>query len=193
MFPEPLVRLGIAHAFLETVRASEPNLLKQLAAARANAALAAETEPAALEGWVFLRRHRHLNDGMLQVIGLQAFRSLWRQTMLRLSDEQTLKPLIDGAIALFGRTPQALTKIVPRAWALAFREAGNVVVEPSDIPNQAFLRLVGFPPDVFEGGFIEGIAGCLEAFYDLCDASGDVSIAPAPSAVADVVYVLRWR
>ncbi|MBN1961261.1 MAG: hypothetical protein JW841_09955 [Deltaproteobacteria bacterium] len=190
---EPAIRVKIAKAFINTVRVTEPNLLKQLVYKTASDTADLKTYAIQVveNDWLPLWRQKHFNDSMLQVIGFPAFRLLWRQTMLRLVDGPTLKPLFDGAITLFGRTPQALTKIVPRIWSLALRDVGQVKLENSVSSNQACLKLENVPIAV-DDGFIEGVAGCFEAFYDLCDADGKVEIASQKASTHQIVYLLNW-
>ena len=192
MDAEPVVRAAVARAFFETVKSTEPSLLTQLAAVGTVDIFEAIDETAH-EGWVPLRRHSQLNDAALQIIGVRAFRAVWRGAMLRLCEESTLKPLFDGAIRLFGRTPDGLIKIGPRAWSQLLRAAGEIVLDPAQASGLACVRLVGLPADVFAGGsFVEALAGCFEAFSDLCDVKGEVAITRRIPAEGSAVYVLSW-
>ena len=127
------------------------------------------------------------------LLGELGYRALWRATMAASFEKAPLNELIAGVLRLFGATPQALTTMTPRGWAAVSRDAGAIVWMPADRKGGAMLRLVGFPPQFAQDGvFAHGLAGCFEAYFDVCRIHGAVEITEHDSALGTATYFLRW-
>jgi hypothetical protein len=192
MANEPAIRAAITKDFLDTVEAAEPDLMAQITSAVPLTTVGDLTRLTRL-GWISMGDHLALNEAAHRVVGDTTFRALWRRSMLRSFDHSTLKPLLDGAVRLFGLSPAGMTKIAPRAWALVSRDCGELVLEPSSRPNEARVVLAHFPPPLFRSRtFIVGLAGAFECFYDLSAVRGEVSITNERPDEGSAVFELRW-
>lgn len=193
MIEEPAIRAAITIDHLETIRATEPHLLAQIASVAPPGTLDAMNRMTRLS-WIPMRQHMRLAEATRQIIGPWEHRALWRRTALRILQQPGLETLIDGTIRLFGLTPQGLSKVTPRTWGLVSRACGKLTLEPSPAQNQARIVLTDFPPELFATGtFAEGLAGCFEAVYELCDTQGQIIIAKQNLEAGAATFHMIWR
>jgi len=193
MSDQPAIPTAVARNFTLTLGEQHPAVeeaARSLLDARVVAALQSEPH----EAWLPIAAHMRYQQHVYERLGGEAFRRVWRRSMGRTFELPILATLLDAATRLFGAGPLALTKISMRAWVVASRNAGRVELEPVHEPGSAVLRLLDFPPLLFESrAFFEGFAGCYEAFYDVCGADGTLHIVDFDPETRSARFVLRWN
>lgn len=151
-------------------------------------------ESASRVQWLPLEHHTQLNDRALDALGRQQFQKVWRWAMLRVVESKTLRATVTGALRLFGATPASLIKLAPRAWDLLARDAGKLTVNIDQDQANGRMTLTDFPMEHFRSGsFAEGLVGVIESFLDICETSGEVTLASNTPAVGRAVYEITWR
>jgi hypothetical protein len=83
-----------------------------------------------------------------------------------------------------GLSPQGLFKMAPQGWTRAFRDAGDLAVQP-DGPEALHVDLVGLPEEMQDRSYVLTIGTCLYALLDACKVAGEVQVlAPPPGSGA---------
>lgn len=95
--------------------------------------------------WVPLAWDKELHHTLFDLGGVDAVHRLNRVTFLESTGGPLFGPLVGGALAVFGVTPRALMKVVPKGWGVASRNLGTfrvpvnddgvTVVEHVDVPE----------------------------------------------------------
>ncbi len=88
-----------------------------------------EIRAAGLLAWMPMRVYADLIDATRTALGSRGSRQFWRDMMTSSFERQLLKPLLDGALRLYGRTPASLLRRAPQAWSLVSRDGGKIHVE----------------------------------------------------------------
>jgi hypothetical protein len=95
-------------------------------------------------------------------LGVEGARAFWRKSLHDSIDQPLIRPLAVGAMYLFGRSPEALYRRTPQAWALVMRRAGGMSTEPGADSKSIWLQVRDLPEEcrspallnMWEGGFI---------------------------------------
>jgi hypothetical protein len=126
-------------------------------------------------------------------LGVAGAREFWRWSLNSSINEPFMRPLASGALYLFGRTPAALYRRTPQAWALVTRGAGQMSTDPGPHPDSLWIRVYGLPAScrsmdllhMWEGGF----AG--EADFVDCDAQVQTDARALEVGAAD--FLVTWK
>jgi hypothetical protein len=117
--------------------------------------------------WLPAERHMAVTNAVQQILGATSAQSFWRDLMLLSFEGRLLKPLVQGGLRLFGRTPRAILRLSPQAYSLIARECGEISV--SDDRGRVRLDFNGLPGSLRTPGFVSLCHGnCLAvlAFVD---------------------------
>jgi hypothetical protein len=126
-------------------------------------------------------------------LGIEGAREFWRGSLHSSINEPFMRPLALGAVYLFGRTPAALYRRTPHAWALVTRGVGHISTEPEPQPASLWIRVHGLPAPcrsmdllhMWEGGF----AG--EADFVDCDAK--VQTDARGLELGEANFLVAWK
>lgn len=97
-------------------------------------------------------------------VGQEGAGRFWQAVMAAALDRALLKPLMTGAVGLYGRQPLTLMRFAGKAWGLVSRKCGQMTLEERGEGHALVLRNV--PPaiaehpafiDVWRGGSLEAI------------------------------------
>ncbi|WP_257460241.1 hypothetical protein [Archangium lipolyticum] len=148
-------------------------------------------------GWVPMEESMKLTEALHAALGTPGFRQFLSEQSERMASYPLLQTFFDGAVRLFGLTPQALLKWSTYAWEQAFRDSGRLVYQPhreSTEGGRVEMRLEDVPPLLLlEGTFAQALAGAFEMFLRRCERKGRVELRdPGPRATR-FVYDVSWE
>jgi len=171
MTTEPRVLASFLHGTLEVIDSMGGDLGVQVRAALKPEALE-EIENAWAAGWLPLAYDVELTSAFFRLAGPERACDAMRRNMAETFRKPTLRPIIDGAIRIFGLSPGKLFGWAPRVWPLIFKDAGALHVELGDA--RATIRLVDLPPGIADNvDYLHGTASAIAAVFDLVGVRGD--------------------
>jgi hypothetical protein len=143
--------------------------------ARVNGDTLQQVRAAGVFDWLPAELHLSLAEGARVALGAEGARRFWRDLM-RLSFERSLlKPLFDGGIRLFGRSPHGILRMTPQAYQLVTRACGRVRVEPGGGPGAVLLTFEDLPALLRTHTWVEICTGNCDATLDALQVTGSVT------------------
>jgi hypothetical protein len=188
---DPAVRAAFTQAALHAVLAAEPEV-----SARVRAALPAATLERVLDAgrgeWLPVAVDMDVTEAIAAVLGPERGAEFWRKSLLLTLDSPLLKPIVDGAIEIFGLAPEALLRWVPRGWSAVYRNCGNMTVLERGLRSGR----VGFdditPALLRSDVFIEALRASFEALFTVCHVYGEAKVDSLDRATRSAIYALTW-
>ena len=171
--------------------------LEPVVAGRVLARLAPETR-ATLErssrlAWLALEIDLELTHAIYAELGAAPAREMFRRNLSAALDTPILRSLAQGALRLFGASPARLFSWAPKAYSQIYRDCGEMKFA-SDGPGSARLELTRLPPVVAGSrDYLDGIAGAIEAGFDLMDLEGEVTIERLDPPAQRACFRLTWE
>jgi hypothetical protein len=183
----PRIRASHCLATQRTLRASDPGALERALASLPPPVRQALTEADTLElvpaGWDVA-----LVEAIGRELGTRATRALARATMLDSLRGPLLGTFLDGALRLFGKSPDRLFGWAGRIWGHVTSGCGAMRLVASG-PATATLVLEQAPDEVARPAYLDAVAGTLEAVFEVCEVEGEVSVALQPGGAR---FEARW-
>jgi len=99
-------------------------------------------------------------------------------------------PIISGAVAIFGRDPQRIFKVLPTGWNAAMRACGELKVDVT-AAGRVVLEIHHVPDEMRDRDLLLAIGGSFEVVFDECRTDGRCELEVRPPAEAPR-YVARW-
>lgn len=130
------------HSIGHVKRLPEPErtrLLDQLADLRT------EVRKASIFDWLDGELHIALADAIVAVLGRGRAIEFWRDVMLDAFSRALLRPIVSGAIAIHGGTPEAMLRMSPRAWSLVAKNGGEISVDADRTARRAVITFRRLP------------------------------------------------
>jgi hypothetical protein len=126
-----------------------------------------ELESASRVSWIPLHIDIELTECFFEVAGEErAFQAL-RDNLANALDSTVLKPLLDGAFAIFGRSPAKILRWTPKVWSLLYRNCGELSLAKSD-DHSAVLEATDLPPElVANANYMKGTAAAILGFFQV--------------------------
>ncbi|MFY0569715.1 hypothetical protein ACN28E_38620 [Archangium lansingense] len=150
-------------------------------------------------GWAGFRSKQNLklSDAIHHVLGNPGFRHFFTGLSGRMMTYPLLQSFFDGAVRLFGLTPQAMLKWTAYAWEQTFRDCGKIIYQPrreAVNDGKAEMVLEGFPPALLHTGtFSESLAGTFDMYLQRVSKNGRVDILSIDLEKGRVVYDISWQ
>jgi len=141
--------------------------------------------------WLPVECDVDITRAVVDVLGVEGNRRWSRDALLRSAHGPLLKPILEGAIALFGLTPHGLYRVTPRGFAMIYRNIGEVRYE---VVGDQHARIVheAIPPSLLEvPWYLEGIAGAFEAGYAFLGLEGEVRF-ELDAGLRTAHYDIHW-
>lgn len=140
--------------------------------------------------WIPFEDHLAVLEAIRKELGDEGFHAFCRDGMKELWSFPFLEPLLSGIVEVLGVTPETLLRLSARGWMTSFRRGGTLVYETLGVPKCGVLVLKGFPQKHLRSGTFErSIAGCFEAYFDLCGTDGEVDVSEEPD---ELRFIFRW-
>jgi len=147
-------------------------------------------------GWVPFEENMKLSDSMHQVLGSPGFRDVFASISDRMMSYPLLQTFFDGAMRLFGPTPQALLKWTTYSWDHVFKECGKITYQPRKETadgGRAEMVLEGFPSTLMRTGtFVESLAGTFDMYLRRVSKKGQVEIRGVDVDRGYAMYDISW-
>lgn len=141
--------------------------------------------------WIPFTDHLSVIDAIRRELGDEGFRAFCRDGMKEMWEMPFLEPLLTGVVQVLGVTPETLLRLSARGWMTSFRKGGSLLYETLGLPRCGVLVLKDFPREYLASGTFErSIAGCFEAYFDLCGTEGEVDVSEEPN---ELRFIFRWR
>jgi hypothetical protein len=158
--------------------AMKPELLKEL-------------ESASPVSWLPAGVDIELTERFLEVAGEErAFRAL-RDNMANALNSAVLKPMLDGAFVVFGRSPAKMLKWTSKMWSLLYRRCGQLVLARSG-DRSAVIEGIDLPPElVANANYMKGIAVALLGFFDILGIDAECDLRELGEGRAS--FLLSWK
>ncbi len=137
--------------------------------------------------WVDAAPFDRLKQVHLDTVGETRYVQFWRVYMTSVGENPLFKALFEGGRRIFGASPAALVKWMPRGWAVSTRACGSFDVDASDrsatitigdVPSCGRLRSTGLSSK-----------GTILGLWDLTGTEGTVDMDDA--RMSDGAFTLR--
>ena len=186
----PRMLASFVQGSLSTIDDLDADLGKQVRAAMKPETLE-ELESASRVGWLPLRVDVELTECFFEVAGEERALQILRDNMANTLDSMVLKPLLDGAFGIFGRSPAKILKWSPKAWYLLYRNCGQLVLAKSD-DRSAVLEGTDLPPElVASANYMKGVAAALLGFFDVLGIDAECELGKLGQGRA--TFSLTWK
>lgn len=186
---EPEVRVAQLKADLEVLHEIWPDRVERIRARLRPETLRA-IESATRLDWMPFAVDLEVVEAVHAEGGEAGTREWSRRALLRTARAPLLKPLVDGAVRLFGLEPGGVLRFAPRVWGTIFRHCGEMEVTAGE--REARVSLLRLPPPVRHHPFLVSIAGAVEAVCEICRVTGQVDFEPREPGSDRADFSLRW-
>jgi hypothetical protein len=128
-----------------------------------------------------------------EAVGVDGAHAFWRKSLCDSIDQPLIRPLAVGAMHLFGKSPAALLRRTPQAWALVMRRAGEMSTSPGPDDDSIWMHVRGLPEEcrspallnMWEGGFI--------GQSDFLKFEATVETNDRDLALGNADFLVRWK
>jgi hypothetical protein len=135
-----------------------------------------------------------LADAIVEGAGREGARGFWRKSLHDTIDVPFVRPLVHGALFLWGDTPAGLVRRTPHAWHLVTRGCGDFKAVEADEQNAIVFRSDNLAPLCRADSLIEMWAGGLEGQIDWVGVEGSVETRSRHFLERGVVeFIVRWK
>jgi hypothetical protein len=133
-----------------------------------------------------------LTDCFFEVAGEGRARRALRENLRQSCDKPLLKPVLDGARVLFGRSLVRAIAWAPKVWGLIYRDAGEMRVAARE-ERCVRLELRDIPRVIAESpNYLVGSAETFAGFFDVAGVTGSVELIGPDLSRRSSAFVLRW-
>jgi hypothetical protein len=187
----PVVRASFTQSALVTADSLDGDLGDRIRAAVPPASLA-QIESTSRLDWLSADLDMDVTEAVTQVLGRERSAHFWRGSLLDTMETPLLKPLVDGAIAIFGLSPGHLLKWAPRIWDAIYRNCGTMTVTQAT-GNTARIEYESIAPALRRSpAFIEALRASFETLFVLARTEGTVVVEEMDFGRARAIYGFSW-
>jgi len=133
-----------------------------------------------------------LTECFFAVAGWERAQAALRENVRRSFDQPLLRPLLDGARAIFGGSLMKSLSWAPRVWNLIYRDAGEMAVRERG-PGRLCLEVTDIPLAIGASrNYLAGSAATFAGFFDLAGVEGKVDLEGPDLATRSAAFFLSW-
>jgi len=160
--------------------------------------LRAEIRSMGMLSWVEADRFGTVVRVVHDALGPEGGSAFWRTTMADSVSRPLLRPLRDGALGMFGKSPASLFRFSRQAWSLVTRDLCTVrfqLLEAADAgPGESGGRVhfEGLAPEVDPAAFSLFGEGAASAVVQVLGFEGGAHVSDAPALDRQVLVDVRW-
>jgi len=192
--PIPHIRASWTRMFLEQMRRGLPTPDVQKILDRAGAGALAVLDQASPLGWLEADTHMGLLNAARDVLGATRNQSFWRTVTRESFDRPIFRALVQGTLALFGRSPTHVLKTIPKGWGLITTACGEITVTSPERSQHAEMLWQSIPTVVCRtDSFATAWVGSIHALLDVTQRAGDVQLDAKALSAGIARYDIRWR
>jgi hypothetical protein len=187
--PQPRILAG----FVQSTLAGVPAAARAGVRARLAPATLSSVEGSSRLSWVAIEVDVELTHAIYAELGAGRARELFRKSLSSALEAPILRSLVQGALRIFGATPERFYGWAPKAYAQLFRDAGEMRFEP-DEPGSARLELSGLPPVVAASrDYLDGMGAAVAAGFDVLGVKGEVTLERLDTGAGRACFRLLWE
>ena len=154
--------------------------LDPASALRVRARLAPESlavlERSSRLAWLPIEIDVELTHAIYVELGAGPAHELFRRNLAAALDSPILRSLAQGALRLFGASPERVFAWAPKAYTQIYRDSGTMRFQ-SEGAGVARLELSELPPAIATSrNYLDSVAGSIAAGFDLMGVKGEVEI-----------------
>lgn len=139
--------------------------------------------------WLPVRLDAELMEAIAAEGGLPAVHKLNSQAITKTIEGPLLRPLVEGAIKLFGFAPSALVRWTRHAYLQIYRDCGDVVVNE----ERTLVSVFGLPSYLRASApWLEGVAGALDGTVRVCRGDPKVTYTASDSDDTRVDFLVAY-
>ncbi len=168
MSASPRMLAGFIQSSLEAIEGMDAALGREVRA-RLKPETCEAIESASAISFISVDLDVELTECFFAVAGPIRARAALRENLRQSFDRPILKPILDGAFAVFGVSIARMIGWAPKVWGLIYRDAGEMVVSEAR-EGRVQLDLLGIPLVI--SGSPNYLLGSAETFAGFFDAAG---------------------
>jgi hypothetical protein len=135
-----------------------------------------------------------LANAILGGVGPNDARTFWRRSLRDSIEVPFMRPLVHGALFLWGDTPASLVRRTGQAWHLVTKNCGDFKAVKTGEPNSIVFRGENVAPSCRVPSLICMWAGGLEGQIDWIGAEGTVEPRSHKFEEEGIIdFVVRWK
>jgi hypothetical protein len=143
-------------------------------------------------GWVPLEMDVELTECFYRVAGAQRARQALRANLRESCDKAVLKPMLVGALGIFGRSPAKILRWAPRVWGQLIRNGGKMDFIRAD-EGSVRLALRDLPPEISSSQiYLDGVCANISGFFDVIRVTGEVRLEGPDPATGCATFDISW-
>jgi hypothetical protein len=187
----PVVRAAWSKTVLEHVDKLPRRSARAIREATPPATLTA-IEGTSLAAFISVEHHFNLVTAADSVLGPEDARALWHESLLDAAERPFLKPIVYGALAMFGGGPRAIVRAIPRGHGMLFRNCGSCVIESLAATTARVVWHNLVPTAWACQGWAVACEGAYEAVYSFAGAEGTVRCEIGSPTSGDMLLEMSW-
>lgn len=186
--PQPRILAG----FVQSTLAGVPAPARAGVRARLAPATLAAIQSSSRLSWLALELDVELTHAIYAELGSGRSRELFRKSLSTALEAPILRSLVQGALRIFGATPERFYGWAPKAYAQLYRDAGEMRFEPEE-PGAAWLELSGLPRVAASRDYLDGMAAAVAAGFDVLGVKGEVTLERLDTGAGTACFRLLWE
>jgi hypothetical protein len=186
--PQPRILAG----FVQATLAGVPEPARAGVRARLAPAALATLEGSSRLSWLPIEVDVELTRAIYAELGSGRARELFRRSLSTALEAPILHSLVQGALRIFGATPERFYGWAPKAYAQLYRDAGEMRFE-CDEPGSARLELSGLPSAAASGDYLDGMSAAVAAGFDVLGVKGEVTLSRLDAGAGTASFRLLWE
>ncbi|MCG8590179.1 MAG: hypothetical protein MJE66_12880 [Proteobacteria bacterium] len=166
MAGEPRILASIVQGSLEAFDTLEGDLGAQVRQ-RLKPETLERVETTSQVAWLPVALDVELTEAFFAVAGRERAERVLRENLAASFDRPLLKPMLEGAFAIFGRSPERMLKWSSKVWSLLYRDCGQMKLVSGEA-GRATLELVDLTPEIAGSrNYLRGVAAAVLGFFDM--------------------------
>ena len=191
MSASPRMLAGFIQSSLEAIEGMDAALGREVRA-RLKPETREAIESASAIGLVSVDLDVELTECFFAVAGAARARAALRENLRQSFDRPILKPILDGAFSIFGRSLGKMIGWAPKVWGLIYRDAGEMVVGEAR-PGRVRLDLLDVPLVISASpNYLYGSAEIFAGFFDVAGVDGNVRVIGPDLEKRSAGFELSW-
>jgi hypothetical protein len=183
----------ILAGFVQGTLAGVPAASRAAVRARLAPATLAALEGSSRLSWLPVEVDVELTHAIYAELGAGRARELFRYSLSTALDAPILRSLVQGALRIFGATPERFFGWAPKAYGQLYRDAGEMRFA-RDEPGSARLELLGLPPAMAGSrDYLDGMGGAVAAGFDVMGVKGEVTLERLDVGAGSACFRLVWE
>ena len=190
------IRAGFARTAMKRAADLSPALAQHLRQ-RLGPTLAVEFDEAPLLGWMPYEIDVAMAEGVQEELGREGLRGFVIGNTQAVAEEPALRPVVQGALRVFGVTPDAILRMAPQLWKIAYKNVADLSVGKASSSGRTHtVALVGqrvCPALLESSAALVVVQAQAEFGFRATGAIGSVSEVAVERATASLRVKLSWE